>query len=82
MDNDCQCDPLEQLDLMPTYYNSSDQCQRLRVQRHRRRPPQCHNEASNEDSSDCGRGSFLQPSILLLLACYCLHQVSFRSRLL
>ncbi|XP_071960155.1 voltage-dependent calcium channel subunit alpha-2/delta-3-like isoform X2 [Antedon mediterranea] len=75
MDNDCNCDPIEQLDITPTDYNSTDECQRLKVQRHRRRPPQCFNNDIEEDSSDCGGASFIKPSLLLLLACFCLQHL-------
>ncbi|XP_038061474.1 voltage-dependent calcium channel subunit alpha-2/delta-3-like isoform X2 [Patiria miniata] len=85
VDKDCTCDILRPKHLEPVKveYNSSRWCQRLRTQVHRRRPEPCHSQHPLENSTDCGRGSWLCPSLpwilLMLLVKSILTYVSSRT---
>nr|XP_006822511.1 PREDICTED: voltage-dependent calcium channel subunit alpha-2/delta-4-like [Saccoglossus kowalevskii] len=52
-------------------YNDTDLWQRLRAQSHRKRPLSCHSISEYEDSSNCGAGTSIQPSFLLILMALC-----------
>ncbi|XP_022096013.1 voltage-dependent calcium channel subunit alpha-2/delta-3-like isoform X4 [Acanthaster planci] len=85
VDQDCTCDVLRPINLEPVRveYNSSQWCERLRTQVHRRRPEYCHSQHPMENSTDCGRGAWLCPSLpwilSMLLVKSILTQISSRS---
>ncbi|XP_033647873.1 voltage-dependent calcium channel subunit alpha-2/delta-3-like [Asterias rubens] len=85
VDSDCECLVTDPINLQPTkvVYNSVEWCERLRTQTHRRRPESCHSEHELENSTDCGRGTWLRPSmswmLLMLLLKAILTQASLRS---
>ncbi|XP_071808391.1 voltage-dependent calcium channel subunit alpha-2/delta-3-like isoform X2 [Asterias amurensis] len=85
VDSDCECVVTDPINLQPTkvVYNSVEWCERLRTQTHRRRPESCHSEHDLENSTDCGRGTWLRPSmswmLLMLLLKAILTQASLRS---
>ncbi|KAM5171916.1 voltage-dependent calcium channel subunit alpha-2/delta-4 [Mantella aurantiaca] len=48
-------------------HNASVKCERMRSQKLRRRPHSCHDFHPEENAQDCGRGSGLKFSLMLLL---------------
>ncbi|XP_072027296.1 LOW QUALITY PROTEIN: voltage-dependent calcium channel subunit alpha-2/delta-3-like [Amphiura filiformis] len=72
----CECNLMEEwedfemekieLDPRKVEYNETAWCDKLKRQRHRRRPDTCHFQHEDENSTDCGRGSLLRPSTFLI----------------
>lgn len=68
-DSVCDCSIFSQVSLQAkeVKYNASVKCERMRSQKLRRRPHSCHDFHPEENAQDCGRGSTLTSSLMLLL---------------
>ncbi|XP_073477696.1 voltage-dependent calcium channel subunit alpha-2/delta-4 isoform X5 [Aquarana catesbeiana] len=67
-DSVCDCNIFSQVSLQAkeVKYIASVKCERMRSQKLRRRPHSCHDFHPEENAQDCGRGSTLTSSLLLL----------------
>ncbi|CAI9544013.1 unnamed protein product [Staurois parvus] len=68
-DSSCDCSVFSEVSLQAkeVKYNASVKCERMRSQKLRRRPHSCHDFHPEENAQDCGRGSTLTSSLMLLL---------------
>uniref|UniRef100_A0A8C5H4Y8 Voltage-dependent calcium channel alpha-2/delta subunit conserved region domain-containing protein n=1 Tax=Gouania willdenowi TaxID=441366 RepID=A0A8C5H4Y8_GOUWI len=70
-DNKCDCSMFEPITMDPVeiMYNESLKCERLKIQKDRRRPDSCHPFHAEENSMECGGATGLTPSIVPTLLC-------------
>uniref|UniRef100_A0A8C5H7L4 VWFA domain-containing protein n=1 Tax=Gouania willdenowi TaxID=441366 RepID=A0A8C5H7L4_GOUWI len=73
-DNKCDCincchEPENDISLTSVAHNESLKCERLKIQKDRRRPDSCHPFHAEENSMECGGATGLTPSIVPTLLC-------------
>uniref|UniRef100_A0A8C5NA26 VWFA domain-containing protein n=1 Tax=Gouania willdenowi TaxID=441366 RepID=A0A8C5NA26_GOUWI len=77
-DNKCDCSMFEPITMDPpendisltsVAHNESLKCERLKIQKDRRRPDSCHPFHAEENSMECGGATGLTPSIVPTLLC-------------
>uniref|UniRef100_A0A1A8HY49 Calcium channel, voltage-dependent, alpha 2/delta subunit 3 n=2 Tax=Nothobranchius kuhntae TaxID=321403 RepID=A0A1A8HY49_NOTKU len=71
VDNTCDCSNFEPITMEPIeiMYNESLKCERIKVQKDRRRPDTCHPFHSEENPMECGRATSLTSSLAAKLFC-------------
>ncbi|XP_057714191.1 voltage-dependent calcium channel subunit alpha-2/delta-3-like isoform X3 [Corythoichthys intestinalis] len=71
VDNKCDCSMFEPITMDPVeiMYNESLKCERLKMQKDRRRPDTCHPFHPEENSMECGGAQTLTPSFSASLLC-------------
>ncbi|KAK5863664.1 hypothetical protein PBY51_000677 [Eleginops maclovinus] len=71
VDNKCDCSMFEPITMDPIeiMYNESLKCERLKMQKDRRRPDTCHPFHPEENSMECGGAAGLTPSFAATLLC-------------
>uniref|UniRef100_A0AAV2LYW4 Voltage-dependent calcium channel alpha-2/delta subunit conserved region domain-containing protein n=1 Tax=Knipowitschia caucasica TaxID=637954 RepID=A0AAV2LYW4_KNICA len=71
VDNKCDCSMYEPITMDPIeiMYNESLKCERLKMQKDRRRPDPCHPFHPEENSMECGGASGLAPSLSAIFLC-------------
>uniref|UniRef100_A0A672IRG6 Calcium voltage-gated channel auxiliary subunit alpha2delta 3 n=1 Tax=Salarias fasciatus TaxID=181472 RepID=A0A672IRG6_SALFA len=77
VDNKCDCsmyepitmDPIEIMYILHPAHNESLKCERLKMQKDRRRPDTCHPFHAEENSMECGGAASLSPSLVATLLC-------------
>uniref|UniRef100_A0A674NFH7 Calcium voltage-gated channel auxiliary subunit alpha2delta 3 n=1 Tax=Takifugu rubripes TaxID=31033 RepID=A0A674NFH7_TAKRU len=69
VDNKCDCSMFEPITMNPIeiMYNESLKCERLKMQKHRRRPDTCHPFHPEENAMECGGAACLVPSAVATL---------------
>ncbi|XP_046727479.1 voltage-dependent calcium channel subunit alpha-2/delta-3 isoform X2 [Silurus meridionalis] len=67
VDNKCQCREFGPITMDPIeiMYNESLKCERLKLQKDRRRPDTCHPFHPEENSMECGQAFNLTPSVMV-----------------
>ncbi|XP_070401175.1 voltage-dependent calcium channel subunit alpha-2/delta-3 isoform X4 [Nothobranchius furzeri] len=71
VDNTCDCSNFEPITMEPIeiMYNESLKCERIKVQKDRRRPDTCHPFHSEENPMECGGATSLTSSLAAKLFC-------------
>nr|XP_019951490.1 PREDICTED: voltage-dependent calcium channel subunit alpha-2/delta-3-like [Paralichthys olivaceus] len=74
VDSKCDCSMFEPITMDPIeiMYNESLKCERLKMQKDRRRPDTCHPFHPEENSMECGGAGSLTPSLAAMLLCFLL----------
>uniref|UniRef100_A0A3B4ZDC0 Voltage-dependent calcium channel subunit alpha-2/delta-3-like n=1 Tax=Stegastes partitus TaxID=144197 RepID=A0A3B4ZDC0_9TELE len=69
VDNKCDLYTLSGIALTSAAHNESLKCERLKMQKDRRRPDTCHPFHPEENSMECGGAANLNPSLVATLLC-------------
>uniref|UniRef100_A0A3Q1G9R8 Calcium voltage-gated channel auxiliary subunit alpha2delta 3 n=1 Tax=Acanthochromis polyacanthus TaxID=80966 RepID=A0A3Q1G9R8_9TELE len=69
VDNKCDLYTLSGIALTSAAHNESLKCERLKMQKDRRRPDTCHPFHPEENSMECGGAASLNPSLVATLLC-------------